>query len=225
MKRKIETVLFDAGGTLVGADDLFQNLINEFNNPDITIKILGEEFSKLKSGEPFHNVKGLLKNVCKSLASKYGVKDLSEKACSMYIHTYTETVYLYPSVLDTLKYLKIMGIKLLLVSDADADVLNPQFDTLGISDFFPERIISSEVGAYKPSDETIQAITSQFDFDKETAIFVGDSTDDVQTAKKLGVTSVFISPTNKGADFLIKNIDELLPLMKNEFVLQENSNL
>lgn len=207
MKKTLNIGFFDAGGTLVGADNIFEYIVCEFNNPNINQDILVEEFirEKLSSGKNFLDVKTILKNISERISERYGEKKIGDKVAQIYTHVYTETVYLYPSVLETLQLLQNNDVRLVLVSDADSDVLSPQFTKLGLDGFFEERIISSDVRAYKPSKEIVNYIKKNYDLNKNESIFVGDSIDDVETAKKLGVKSVFIGEKECNADFQMKS--------------------
>lgn len=219
--KNLTTILFDAGGTLVGADNIFQVLIPEFRNSNITAQVLGAEFAKEKekAGSKFADVKGLLKNICKNISEQYSVEDIGLRACELYKHTYTETVYLYDDVIETLTALQNKNIRLILVSDADSDVLTPQFSKLGLDPYFNDRIISSDIKSYKPSDETASFIKSLLKETDTNLLFVGDSPEDIEIAKKIGAESIFIGKPSPQASHTISQFCELLPLIYENYWL------
>ncbi|NCC22348.1 MAG: HAD family hydrolase [Alphaproteobacteria bacterium] len=220
-KTKLNMALFDAGGTLVGADNMFEHLATALGHPEISPVVFAKEFAKEKPYEEhkFATVKEILKKVCRNLSSEYNVPDIGDKACDIYRHTYTETIYLYPNVLETLSYLKDNKVRLVLVSDADSDVLNPQFEKLGLDRFFQDRIISSEIAAYKPSNKTIEEIKKQFDLPETGLLFIGDSAEDVETGKQLDADTVFIGQTNLNATHTVSSFEALLPLILETYLV------
>jgi len=221
MSTTLSTVLFDAGGTLVDSDDLFERLRFEFGSDEIDSAVMLNTFDlvKQRSDEEFLDVKGLLKETCRVLAEEFGLEDLGDRAVSLYREVFLETVRLFPGVEETLALLQRHGIRMIIVSDADADVLIPEFDQLGISDYFERMIISSEVRAYKPADAMVEYILAVCGLPGEGVLFVGDNRVDVQTASKLGVGSVFIGRADTGATFTIESFSELVPLLEREYGL------
>ena len=221
MRAALSAVLFDAGGTLVDSDDVFERLRLDFGPDEIDSAAMLQTFElvKQRSGAEFLDVKGLLKETCRVLADEFGVVDIGDRAVCLYREAFLETVRLFPGVEETLALLRRCGVRMIIVSDADADVLMPEFDQLGISGYFEGMIISSEVRAYKPSDAMVECILAECKLPDEGVLFVGDNRVDVQTASKLGVDSVFIGRTDTGATFTIDTFSELAPLLGREYAL------
>lgn len=95
---------------------------------------------------------------------------------------------LYPQVRETLSVLRERGVKLALVTNKEgrytATVLNvhhltPLFDRVVSGDSLPSK---------KPDPAGIQSCLAAFDVPRHRALFVGDSSIDVATARNAGVT-------------------------------------
>jgi phosphoglycolate phosphatase len=96
--------------------------------------------------------------------------------------------HLYPQVLEVLQLLRAQGLKLAVVTNKDerftrrvlaAHCLAPFFDLVISGDSFP---------AKKPDPVGVQACLAQFQVSASRALFVGDSSVDVATARAAGVT-------------------------------------
>ncbi len=218
MGNKLDIVFFDAGGTLVGADDIFDTIISATKLPqNAKLELLKEFIAQKNNANSFQTVKALLSEVTSNIAHKYKIKADRSIIAALYSKVYTETVHLFPQVKETLDFLKKNKVQVVLVSDADADVLIPQFSQLGINQYFEDMVISSQIRSYKPSEQTITYIRKHYDTGSKRSLFIGDSIDDILTAKAIGADSVFIGRDCEQSTFRIGKFSELLPLLKKEY--------
>lgn len=213
----IKTIIFDVGGTLVGGPCLFElisNEINKFHDVDIK-KEFKEEFQIEYHKPKFQDVKTIFNLITKRILKKYG-KDPLFDIGKVYSNICINHAKLYDETLEILDYLKEQKIKLLVVSDADSDVLMPELERLKITHYFDKVIISSDICCYKTSKEIVSKIMPYLNSEKEEILFVGDSDADINTAKNLGVKSVFINRKNdlKKGDKTIKSLLELKEMIK-----------
>jgi len=227
MKKLLHIVFFDVGGTLVSAPDLYDVFWENWGNDDrISKKIFYQVLYQIKNkGTEFCNVKAMLSLLAKKIATEYGVKDLSLQAANIYNSVYLDSVSLCAGVIEILSFLKDRNISLIIVSDADADVLRPQLRKLGINLFFDQFIISSEIGGYKPSDAMIRAVNKHCIGTRNGMLMVGDSRDDVLTADKLGIASALITPSNEITcsfpHFTIPDFSSLQELLERNYFIGE----
>jgi len=218
----IHTIFFDIGGTLVtGRSSL--HVIAEAMDPDKKeelFRYMVDEFMKIYlAPDPprFYSIKELLRLTSKMAADKYGVKDVSDRAVELYRKNHMEYDVLYDDTLRALDKLTELGVKIVAVSDADADVLLEQMDFFDIKKFFDDIVISSHTEAYKPSDKVIARLKKHLREPYSEIMFVGDTKVDVQTAEKMGVKSVLINRGknyNIKADYKINSLDELLDIIQ-----------
>lgn len=200
----IHTIIFDVGGTLVDAPDIFDILSN--NNQELKKKII-EKFQSIYSGEEFYPVKGILNRVMRDLST-----DIT--ADKIYVDTFVNKSHLFKESLEVLNAMH-GKIELIIASDADSDVLIPELKKLGIYKYFNKILISSDFKAYKPSDKFVKSLLPFIKSPYNQVLFVGDSSVDVETAKKIGAKSVYIRRTPKKlkADYEITSLKELLSLI------------
>jgi len=222
-KQMIHTVIFDVGGTLVRARSTLITFAEQLA-PDNKEKLLGfliKEFMKIYRDEnpaEFIGIKEIITIILKKAADEFNVEDISGKAPELYGNTYLNHANLFEDTIPTLKKLKEFGIKLIVASDADPDVLNRELSTFKIYDYFDEIIISGNVRAYKPSDKMIHAITEKCNRPYSDILFVGDAEVDILTAQKIGARSVLIKRNGNfpiEADYYITGLDEILNIIKN----------
>ena len=157
----IHTILFDAGGTMVNGKSTLI-MLAEVMSPVETNQIADfmiKEFMTIYSDEHperFYTIKELLALAIQKAAVEFGVPDISDQVPKYYRKNHLEQGVLFDDTIPVLEKLKRMGTKMVLVSDADADVLVEQLEAFGILDYFSAMVISSHVGAYKPSDLVVR---------------------------------------------------------------------
>lgn len=200
----IHTIIFDVGGTLVDAPDIF-DIISD-SNQELKKKII-ERFQFIYSGKKFYPVKEILNKVMSGLS-------INLPAEKIYSDTFVNKSYLFKETLEVLESMK-NKVDLIIVSDADSDVLIPELKKLGIYKYFSKILISSDFRAYKPSDKFVKKILPFLKSPHYKILFVGDSSVDMETAKKIGAKSVYIRRTEKNlkADYEITTLKEISSLI------------
>lgn len=215
-------VFFDIGGTLVGAPNLFSYIAEKYKSlqRDQIAKVISEIYDNMyynAAEDKFLSVKDMLKISLKQAASKLNIEDLSDLAAIYYEELYADKSYLYDDVTRVLDVLKKRGLKLIVFSNSDSDVLIKELKTLNIYDYFDEFIISSDIKSYKPYDTIINKALSYCNIPKKDIIFVGNSDEDIISAKRMGITSVIVKRWDKTinipCDYTIKRLDELLDII------------
>lgn len=210
----IRTVIFDVGGTLVDAPDIFDELAKSLTSKNY-INISNEiknEFNAIYSSSVFLNVKTILRKSVEIIKNKYQL-DKQINPEKIYEYIYLHKSRLFKGVFELLSFLKSKQVKLIILSDADSDVLIPELKKFNIYSYFNKIMISSDLKAYKPSEKLVKKVKKELLEFPEPMIMLGDSKVDIITAQKLGIASVLINNNNSisndpKADYLISDLYE-----------------
>ncbi len=210
----IHTVFFDCGGTLVGGKSSLKVLADKLdkNRSDEIFHYLVDQFMKcyLDENPPrFYSIRELLKLSAGTVTEKFNMPDMSREVVEIYRDNHLKGDYIFEDTVPALERLKAMNVRIILISDADADVLLEQLEAFDILRFFDERIISSHIKAYKPSDTVVQKALAYCRRPLSEILFVGDTIVDIKTARKMKVRSALINRNGKfkyDADFYIDTL-------------------
>lgn len=216
------TIFFDVGGTLIGGKSTLKIIAEKMdhNQSDKIFKFLVDQFMKIYLDENpprFYFIKEILQLTAKMAADEFKLEDISHKTTEIYRKQYIENDYLFEDTLPTLKKLKEQNIRIILISDADSDVLLEELDNYDMRKYFDGIIISDLIQAYKPSDKAVEKALSFCNEPLDNILFVGDTIVDLKTARKMGVKSALISRNGKfkyDADFQIKSLMEIFDIKR-----------
>lgn len=164
----------------------------------------------------FFSIKELLTIAAQEAAQKFQLPDLSNDIAVYYRRNHLEKAVLYDDTIPVLRRLKNEGIKMILISDADADILLVQLESFGIVDYFSAMIISSNIHAYKPSNIVVNEALKYCKEPFSEILFVGDNKVDIMTAQKMKINSVLISRDNNfrtAADFKITSLNQIFNII------------
>jgi len=217
----IHTVIFDVGGTLVKARSTLITFAEQLKPDDYNelLSFMIKEFMKIYRDEnppKFITIKEIIAIVLKKASAEFGVKDISGETDRRYGENYLNHANLFDDTIPTLEKLKKLGIKLIVASDADPDVLNEELSTFKIFKYFDRILISGAVKAYKPSDKMVDAIKDQCEEPYSGILFVGDTEVDILSAKKMGARSVLIRRNGEfplKADYCITSLESLFDII------------
>lgn len=215
MTQNLDMVLFDVGGTLAGADNMFEIMAKSISDNRIDFATIENCFVNIKNkfdDHEFFNVQTLLRMVANDLSKSFEIDINPNDFVEMYRHTYSETVYLYDGVAEILEYLKRKNVEMVVVSDADADIIRPQLNRLNIDHYFRELILSSEVRAYKPSDKICHLLLQKFDIENKDVVFVGDSVVDIKTAEKINADSIYVGQGDIQSTYKVSDIKDSMEI-------------
>lgn len=148
----------------------------------------------------------------------------NEEILAAAIHAYLEEkrkfLKPYPKVKSTLKRLKEMGIRLVIVTDAPRVKAFQRIVSMGIDNNFDFLIGKEDVKKGKITSQPLKLALEKLGLKKEEVLVVGDSIKrDVNPAKKLGIKTVLAkygqTEKEKGrADFEIEKIEDLVKIVK-----------
>lgn len=202
-------VVFDVGGTLIGAKDMFHEAALRLGSSNLSSDIRDEFWRIISNNSSLSEEQALILS-SEVISEREGFD--SSVVAGLMRDVFITNSTLLPFAFDVLSRLKNSGAHLVIASDSDHDLLFEELSKHFILDFFDDIVTSSAAQSYKPSDlfvNYLRGVLEKYTF--EELFFVGDSDVDVLTAKKIGAKSVFFSKNShhKLADFNISSLDEL----------------
>lgn len=157
-------------------------------------------------------------------AEKFGLTLPVEKVKTAYEGRLGDGFFLMPRAEETLAALQ-KKYDLYVLTNGTVAVQTRRIAGSGVERYIKGAFYSEEVGFQKPKKEYFDAVFARIpDFSAESAVMVGDSlTSDVLGAKNAGLRSVWFNPKGQSrpkngiVDLEIKDLAELLPLLKRTF--------
>ena len=95
-----------------------------------------------------------------------------------------------PGASELVEALAERGHEVVLASSAGAEEAESHIETLGIGDVISDYTTSADVEATKPEPDLIKAALEKADTEAGEAVLVGDSTWDIEAAKRAGIETV-----------------------------------
>jgi 2-haloacid dehalogenase len=83
--------------------------------------------------------------------------------------------------------LKERGYNLYALSNWNAELFNETLDDFPFLNWFDGKVISGEVKMKKPDEDIYQLLFQKFNIHPQTALFVDDNRDNIETARRLGL--------------------------------------
>jgi putative hydrolase of the HAD superfamily len=196
MAARIKGVIFDLFHTLTGLE-------SEWSDLPLTCDVLGidrrawDEVITQKSrwrlsGEqrdPFLIIRDMARLIRPEIADA-----LVGEAVAIRIQRFRDALQRIPTQnVDMLKGLRKVGIRIGLVSNADAIEVAAWADC-PLSGLFDSEVISCEVGMVKPEPEIFRKCLGELSLQAGDCMFVGDGgSNELVGAKEVGLTTVFVS--------------------------------
>ena len=219
----IKAVIFDLDGTITAFNLDYMTLRSEVRSflirtgvPASVLFVNESIFDMLNKTEIF------MKNSGKSTRTLEKVRNEALAIAERHELEAAKTTSLLPNVIETLKILKEMRLKIGLCtvnSEKSASYILKRF---GVADFFDAAIPRNKVKHVKPSGEHLEAVLKALKVNPKEALLVGDAARDMECAKELKVMAVGLSTgisTQKelmdaGANYLITSIADLPSLIE-----------
>jgi len=218
-----KAIIFDLDGTITGFNLDYMTLRSEVRSflirtgvPASVLFVNESIFDMLNKTEIF------LRNSGKSTRTIEKVRNDALAIAERHELEAAKTTSLLPSVVETLKILKEMGLKIGLCTVNSEKSTSYILKRFGIADFFDAVIPRNKVKHVKPSGEHLEAVLKALKVSSKEALVVGDATRDMQCARELKVMAVGLSTgistqkelMNAGANYLITSIADLPSLIE-----------
>ena len=189
-----ELIIFDFDGTLINSiPDLtlaINKMLSHYNFSPLTVK----------QTTPFigNGAKPLVKRALEySMQHEKISKKLLEEAFEIYFSAYREVTcdetYMYPGVLETLKYLDKEGYKMVICTNKPFAFIEPILDKLSIKKFFKCWIGEDSLSMKKPNAAPLFHLVNEMNTIVEKGIMIGDSKNDILAAQNSGMESIGVS--------------------------------
>lgn len=217
----LKAIIFDVGGTLLGATDLFENILAANTRmearQEIYTLLAGEFMGRMtacRKGSPFKKIVEIISEAVEAVNKEHHGCLLSVDPGQVYWKTFVDNSFVIHDADTVLGQLKARNVKLFIASDADAELIYAEFEKHQWSAAIDRFFISSEIRAYKPHDSFVAALNSAIEgYEKQNVILVGDSQVDIETGKKLGVRTGLVGSRGQkryGEDYCMSSLLELL---------------
>ncbi|MFK3960539.1 pyrophosphatase PpaX [Guptibacillus hwajinpoensis] len=189
----INTILFDLDGTLINTNDLIMASFRHTFEHFYPGRYEDEELKQF-IGEPLY------------LTFAKHDERRAEEMVAFYrehnIANHDKLVTEFDGVFETVKTLSENGYKLAIVTSKMRNTVEMGLKLTELDQFFPVVITVDEVENPKPHPEQLETAMKELRSDREETIMVGDSQYDILAGQNAGVTTVGVSWTIKGSDFL-----------------------
>lgn len=209
----IEAVIFDMDGTILNTlDDLYESVNITLDNFGFPKRTLDEVRQFVGNGVRLLFQRALPNEVNDDVLEKSIIFFKKTYAQNMYNHTAP-----YDSIKKILKELNNNGVKIAVVSNK-FDLAVKELSKKYFGDLIDISVGQSDEVPQKPAPNGV--FKAMRELDVKSAIYVGDSDVDVQTAKNanlpcIGVTWGFRDREYlKGADYIIDTPDELIEVIR-----------
>jgi HAD superfamily hydrolase (TIGR01549 family) len=218
----IKAVIFDLDGTIASFNLDYKAVRTEVRSflveagvPSSVLALNESIFEMLKKTEVF------LKNHGKTESAVQNVRERALAIAEKHELEAAKSTSLLPGVVETLKALRDMRLKLGLCTingEKSTDYILKRFRIAG---FFDAVVPRNRVRFVKPSGEHLEAALKALEVNAAEAVIVGDGSSDMKCAKELNVMAVGL-PTGvssreelaySGANYLITKITDLPTLI------------
>lgn len=190
-ERAFDLVMFDLDGTLIETApeiaDATNDTLTQFSLAPVTQQQVNDWIGH---GTQTLLVQALAASRQTSRAAVRQAEDFAAISAAFVVH-YGQRCgsrsHLYPQVREVLHTLKAQGVKLAVVTNKEDRYTQVVLDAHRLTPLFDRVISGDTLPTKKPDPAGIAACLTQFGVDRVRALFVGDSSIDVATARNAGV--------------------------------------
>ncbi|MGO4205577.1 HAD family hydrolase [Rhodococcus sp. TAF43] len=208
MAGSIKAVLFDVDGTLVdhraAAVRALTTAVHELI-PGVNTASLTDFWFALEQQAMNRYLAGELTFVeqrrhrVRALAGEFGLPIESDEEIDMwfggYLRTYERSWRAYPDTLSTLRHLRAdTHLSLGVITNGDSAQQHDKLQAVGLDQFFSVVVVSSDVGAAKPSPKIFRTACDALGVAPSRALYVGDDyATDTEAAAAAGLRSLWLN--------------------------------
>lgn len=176
--------MFDAGGVLHESHtSLRQELQNEFKLTDAQTEQLFEHYIPLMGSGKITE-----EQLWKELQQQWNIRDVSPDE-RLFTRTFETTLTKMPGMYELVAELKDKGLEVVLLTNVSpqyAEVLRGR----GHYDPFKIKVLSYEVGAWKPDPTIYRYALNALGMKPEETVFIDDAPRNITAAEKLGIHGI-----------------------------------
>ncbi len=206
IKKRVKAVIFDFDGTLVNTEYFFIK----------ALKISAKHFNIMPEEEFTFAVGHSEQYLVQGLKEKYGdfPTNFIDKAKSSFFDVLTKDELLMPNVIETLKKLKAMNVKMAIGSNSDIYYIGKIAESVGLENYIDHLSSYDIVKHAKPEPHIFLNALRLLDVPFDEVIIIEDTSVGVEAGKKASITTVAVTNTQsreelKHADLIIDKIDEI----------------
>ena len=150
-----------------------------------------------------------------SLALVVPEKDLVEDAVEIQKKVLGEKIELNPGVKDFFEAKKNEGVKYILSTEDNDELIQVKMSKFGLMDKFDLILGSSLVGLMKPDIKFLEIAWKKFNLKPEECLYIGDSYEkDCQIGQENGGKTVIFGKKDSRADFQMTDFGQLAGILK-----------
>ncbi|MBK6386126.1 MAG: HAD-IA family hydrolase [Rhodoferax sp.] len=191
MTRPFDLIMFDLDGTLIETAPEIADAVNDtlrhFNLPEVTQQQVNDWIG--------HGTRTLLiqalafvgKTEVAAVAASDNLPLIAAEFDRNYLRRFGTRSHLYPQVRETLAALRRQGVKLAVVTNKEGRYTATVLNAHQITSLLDRVVCGDTLSTKKPDPAGIQSCLAQFGVPPNRALFVGDSSIDVATARNAGV--------------------------------------
>ena len=130
-----------------------------------------------------------------------------------------DTIRPFSGAVETLRQLRVRGVRLALVTNGAAEIQRRKIDRFGLASLFDCIVIEGEFGVGKPDERVYRYALDQLDTKPEETWMVGDNLEwEVRAPQRLGICGIWLDIAGRGLpqasaihpDRTIRSITELI---------------
>lgn len=132
-------------------------------------------------------------------------------------HSNAHDLKIFDGVLETMAWLKVMGIRQLVISNKPKEMLQEEFKRTDLDKYLMKACgMDFSDGLHKPQKEYAQKCLKGIFYQR--LIMIGDSKMDMDFADNIGAVAINVSPEARvGHDYIVSSHARLLHVLKKEF--------
>ncbi len=217
----VKAVAFDLDGTLINSAKGLAEAVDQ------TLEALGYEAVGFDQVSVWigHGAINLIETALQHLDPDAGIQRFDE-GFALFTKFYTEILKngseVYPGVYETLEGLKADGYRLALITNKPSRFLPTLLEELNMMQYFELVLGADDVAERKPHPAPIFLTLGQFGLLQEELLFVGDSRNDIESARSAGVRTVGVTygynfgrpVTEEQPTFVIDEMIDLLTIVR-----------
>lgn len=181
----IRGVIIDVDGTLVDSNDV---------NAQAWLDVLDEYGHQV----PFERARELVGMGSDTfLPEAIGVEKespkgsaISERRSAIFKERYLSTIKPFPQTRALIERMQEQGLQLIVASSAQADEVEALLKLAGVDDLLEQRVSASDADSSKPNPDIVVAALEKLGMPAEEVVMLGDTSYDIEAAKKAGVLTV-----------------------------------